>query len=109
MDSKWFEEVAESRMAACLDLMLGRKAQEYSRDGDRLSNFKRQAKMKGETPEKALLGNWMKHLSSILDAIEDIENGRPIVLDQLREKITDSINYHLLLEALIEERLGLRE
>lgn len=103
MDSKRFEEIVNKRIEACKNLMLLSKSAEYSRGGDRLSNFKKQAAMKGEMPEKALLGNWTKHLSSILDIIDDIEAGRPIVLEQLQEKITDSINYHLLLEALVTE------
>ena len=103
MDSKRFAEIVDKRIEACKNLILISKSAEYSRGGDRLSNFKRQAAMKNETPEKALLGNWMKHLSSILDIIDDIEAGQPVVLEQLQEKITDSINYHVLLEALVTE------
>jgi hypothetical protein len=103
MDSKTFDDLVRERFNTCINLMLFTKSAEYSRGGDRLSNFKKQAAMKGETPEKALLGNWMKHLSSILDIIEDIEAGQPVVLAQLQEKLTDSINYHVLLEALVTE------
>jgi hypothetical protein len=81
------------------------KGPEYARKGDRLSNFKDAGQLQRITPEDALLGMWSKHLISIIDIIKDISAGRTWSMEQLREKLTDSINYHLLLEGLVEERI----
>jgi hypothetical protein len=104
MDSKRFEEIAKIRVAECLELMEVVKGLEYSRGGDRLSNFKRAGELQHVTPEVALLGMMSKHLVSIIDIIYDIDKGIPFSLPQLQEKITDTINYFLLLEGLVEER-----
>ncbi|NMC10240.1 MAG: hypothetical protein GYA39_04580 [Methanothrix sp.] len=80
------------------------KAKEYGTT-DRLHNFKMAAAIQGVEPETALLGMWAKHLVSVIDIIHDIEqHGKLPTKELLSEKITDSINYLLLLEALIEER-----
>ncbi len=82
------------------------KAAEYSR-GDRLSNFKAAANFLECTPEKALMGMRVKHEVSIRDMVEDLKRGphshhwHPEKWD---EKLGDSINYLILLEALIIER-----
>jgi hypothetical protein len=104
MDSKRFEELAKARVAKCLVLMEVIKGPEYSRDGDRLSNFKKAGKLQGVSPEVALLGMMSKHLVSIIDIIYDIDEDKMFSKEQLREKITDAINYLLLLEGLAEER-----
>lgn len=84
---------------------LGRKGKEYAR-GDRLSNFKRSAEKLRCTPERALLGMAVKHDTSILDMVEDLESGcsnAPLALWE--EKIGDAINYLILLEGLVRERI----
>ena len=79
------------------------KGEEYAR-GDRLSNFKRAASLERCSPERALRGMLTKHLISIYDMIDDLERGRPHPLRLWQEKITDAINYLILLEALLQER-----
>ena len=84
---------------------LGRKGKEYAR-GDRLSNFKRAASIQRMSPEKAWLGIWAKHLVSILDMIDDIEQGcSNAPMELWDEKIGDSVNYLILLEGLVWERI----
>jgi hypothetical protein len=101
MNSQQFELILAKR----LDLtkkVLGSKAKEYA-VGDRLYNFKRAAEIERTTPEKALLGMMAKHLVSVIDLIE----GNVEVTEYLvNEKIGDSINYHILLEALLLEKIG---
>jgi hypothetical protein len=106
MDSKRFDELSEQRVKECLNLMREKKGPEYQRGEDRLGAFKRAGQLLGVVPEKALLGMMVKHLISLLDLVEDIDKGREIVLSQFREKSTDAINYLLLLEGLVDERLG---
>lgn len=109
MDSKTFERLADVRVRTCLSLMAHHKAPEYMRDGDRLSNFKKAGRLLGVTPEEALIGMMTKHLVSLMDIVGDIAKGQPVVLEQFREKITDAVNYLLLLEGLVSERLGVQE
>ncbi len=61
--------------------------------------------MKGETPERALWGMWVKHLVSVMDIIYDLDKGKLPTRDILDEKIKDTINYAILLKALIIERM----
>ena len=99
-----FNLLASSRFDAC-SYILGIKSQEYSRDADKLHNFRRAADMLGCTPEAALVGMWTKHIISILDMVDDLERGILPPEARLSEKMTDIINYSVLLEALITERL----
>lgn len=83
------------------------KAAEYAR-GDRLSNFKAAAGFLECTPEKALMGMRIKHEVSIRDMVEDLQRGpygHHWALEKWDEKIGDSINYLILLKALIIERV----
>lgn len=98
-----FNEIAEARIARCRSTLIV-KGEEYSRGGDRLHNFKTAAAIDGETPEQALWGMAKKHVVSVRDLIKDIERGIVPSRKMLDEKITDWINYGLLLEGLIEER-----
>lgn len=100
--------------------VLAEKSNEYSTDTDKLHNFKVAARKRNTTPEDALLGMEVKHdvsLDDIVNKITKIEQEnkkQPLCVKvnpvrwlkrrMLEEKITDSINYLILLEALIKER-----
>ena len=100
-----FRKLAEHRFEVCLDLMCGKKNEEYSRNNDKLHNFKKAALIEDLTPEMALLGMMTKHLVSIIDICQD-SNVYQELPDKalLAEKITDTVNYLVLLEAIIEEQ-----
>jgi|Deesub1362A_J573_1020465.scaffolds.fasta_scaffold43725_2 hypothetical protein len=108
MTEREFENVFKKRVEK-LNQVLIKKAGEYSRGGDRLSNFKKAAGALGCSPESALLGMWMKHVISITDLVSDIESGKVAEYELWDEKITDAINYLILLEALVLERLNSKE
>jgi len=104
MNTEEFEEIVRNR---CSDIneILANKAKEYARI-DRLHNFKEAGRIQGITPEKALKGMTIKHTICINDMIEDTRDGvisRDITY--VREKIGDEINYLILLEALLTERI----
>lgn len=101
MDLMEFAVVVNARIDS-IRKILGAKAQEYA-FGDRLSNFKRAAAMLENKPEEALLGMMAKHWVSVMDMIDNLGN-REFSLETWNEKIGDSINYLILLEALIIER-----
>ena len=103
MEITEFRDLVNKRFEQCSTLMLGAKDKEYSRGGDKLYNFKRAALLQNITPEKALLGMWTKHLISIIDIINEIDEKIPSQ-EMLNEKFNDNINYLFLVEGLIEER-----
>lgn len=84
--------------------VLSSKNKEYASKVDKLHNFKRAGKMLECSPEQALIGMLTKHIISILDIVDKIEKEKEYPTEKiLNEKITDSINYLILLKALIVE------
>jgi hypothetical protein len=99
MNSHDFDIILSERIIA-IKKTLGSKAKEYA-IGDRLYNFKRAAEILRTTPQKALVGMFVKHLVSVMDLIEgSIEPTEYMV----NEKIGDAINYLILLEAIFKEQ-----
>jgi len=105
MTPEEFTKIIEKRLEQCLKTQK-LKGEEYSRNGNRFHNFKVAARIKGETPEQALFGMYVKHLVSVMDMIEDVVlYGKVPSEEMLEEKIGDSIIYHLLLEGMFRERM----
>lgn len=98
MNNANFEKILERQMHQCAKVLID-KAREYATE-DRLHNFKVAAGLQGVSPIKALAGMMAKHTVSIYDMCKDGEHG----LVMWDEKITDHINYLLLLRALAEEK-----
>lgn len=69
-------------------------------DSDHLSNFHNCARILKTNVKKAWLGMFVKHIESLIKLINDDVDPYNHIWD---EKITDSINYLLLLNALNEE------
>ena len=67
---------------------------------DRLHNFKVAADLVGATDEQALAGMMAKHIVSIFDMCG---SGKVYPIELWNEKIGDSINYMLLLKAIVLE------
>lgn len=99
MDAQTFNHVLNHEIKRITDV-LASKAGEYADDVDRLRNFKQAANLKGETPRQALAGMMAKHTVSIYDLCmaSDLASS-----DVWAEKITDHLNYLILLRALIQE------
>ena len=105
MDSIKFHEIVEHRLEACRLALIG-KAAEYATDDDRLHNFKVAGISRGRSPEYALDGMMLKHIVSMWDIVDRMEDDRSYVPSEelVAEKLGDIINYILLLEAAIEDR-----
>lgn len=103
MNGHEFEAVVREQMQMCEDI-LGVKAGEYASDKDRLHNFMVAANLQGVHPRQALAGMMSKHTVSVYDLCHEAEINRNLGL--WNEKITDSINYLLLLKATVLEELG---
>lgn len=100
MKSNEFQPLVDAQLERCLNT-LGIKAEEYSgEEDDRLHNFKQAAVIQGITLREALGGFMAKHTVSIYDMIR---SEVPYSMDVWNEKITDHINYLLLLDAVIKE------
>ena len=90
----WEETVIKSKNTLVV------KGAEYAPGTDRLHNFKQAASLMGITPRQALGGMMVKHIVSVFDLINNEELEQMPVWD---EKIGDSINYLILLKALVVE------
>ena len=97
MNSEQFEKIIEDQIETCKGILL-KKAGEYATGGDRLHNFKAAAGMMGCAPTAALAGMMAKHTISIYDMCR---SGHSYPLELWNEKITDHINYLLLLKAAV--------
>ena len=106
MNNEIFERLLDERINKCRDTLVV-KAKEYATE-DRLHNFKVAAELQGCTPVKALAGMMCKHTVSVYDLINEFEAGNKISMKLWDEKIGDSINYLLLLNALVNEDLASR-
>lgn len=96
-----FDLIVEKRIES-ITKILSKKAEEYASDDDRFHNFKRAAAILETTQEKALAGMLVKHIVSVLDIINNPDKCSVAVFD---EKIGDSINYLILLEGTLYERM----
>lgn len=102
MDTKIFEMIIDERLEKCKSVLVN-KAKEYATE-DRLHNFKVAAELQNCSPVTALAGMMCKHTVSVYDLIRDNETGLNISPEMWDEKIGDSINYLLLLTALLKEQ-----
>lgn len=94
-----FNNIVTNQMKKCWETLFN-KGNEYSVQGDRLSHFKKAAAVMESTPKAALFGMLSKHLISLSDMCLD---KRKHPNEVWSEKITDSINYLLILAAIVEE------
>lgn len=102
MRMKNFNNVVYEQINYCKELLIS-KGQEYVGEReDRLSAYKRTMALMGGTQKQALAGLMAKHTLSIYDMCKGGEYSK----DKWIEKITDHINYLLLLRAVVEEELN---
>lgn len=98
MDTPTFNIYVDRQIDACRHILVN-KAQEYATD-DRLHNFRVAAELHGTTMASALAGMMAKHSVSVYDMCKDPGAHNMEVWD---EKLTDHINYLLLLRAVVAE------
>ena len=104
MRAEEFNKIFDSTISKCAEVLKA-KGNEYSLDYDRLHNFKLAKQLMGGTAVNALAGMMSKHTVSVYDYIDRYERGENITLEQWDEKIIDSMNYLILLRAvIIDER-----
>jgi hypothetical protein len=100
-----FDSIVHDR-TVMIKRTLSVKAKEYRRNNDPLHNFRVAAKVGNTTEEKALWGFATKHYVSFLDILNDIEQGKLPTFEYVDEKIGDLINYLILCEASMKEKIN---
>lgn len=101
MTNHEFEKVVTEQLELCRSLLCT-KGKEYDSDtDDRFHSFKTAAELQHTTPKQALAGMLAKHTVSVYDLIYSDSSDLTI----WNEKITDHINYLLLLKGLIMDEL----
>lgn len=106
MHPDYFNRAVNAQIKKCLDV-LGFKADEYATE-DRIHNFRVASGLQGITDIQALGGMMAKHTISIYDLINNSDelDTTEYALDLWEEKITDHINYLLILSAMVSEIYG---
>lgn len=101
MNLQDFNNLVEEQFGICRAI-LETKGKEYAPDNaDRLSAFKTASHVLHKTPVQALVGQMSKHTVSLFELADKGCTDEELWL----EKLTDSINYHLLLKGLIQDTL----
>lgn len=101
MNTDDFAEIVGNQFRICEDVLVD-KNREYATE-DVLHNFRVAADLTGESMRKALSGMLAKHTVSIFDMCQSME---VYPLATWNEKITDHINYLILLKAIVLEENG---
>jgi hypothetical protein len=104
MTEQEFDALVEKRLDLTREVLII-KGREYRRNSDPLHNFNMASKLNNTTREKALWGFATKHLVSFLDMLDDIEKNKLPQREYVEEKIGDLINYLILCEASIKDRM----
>ena len=102
MNTEKFNEIINEMLNKCKVTLVG-KAREYSGNDDRLHNFRCAAGLQLCGEKEALFGMMAKHIVSLSDMCRD---GKEHALQLWEEKIGDTINYCLLLYAMVREGKG---
>lgn len=100
MKASQFERIVEDQLKLCKEMLVDR-AKQYATDADRLHNFKVAQGLLGGTPAQAALGMAAKHFVSVVDIVQ---GNSPTAAAMLDEKITDAINYLMLIKACLVEQ-----
>lgn len=103
MKEEDLKKIMEKQFERCMVVMLGKSVEYTEGSDDKLEHFRAAAALMGVTPEAALMGMMSKHLVSVADMCMDQRGSGAYSMDRWDEKITDSINYLLLLRAIVEE------
>lgn len=104
MTENEFDILVEARLEKIKKTLI-EKGREYRRNADPLHNFNVAAQVGKTTREKALWGFALKHYVSFLDMLDDIEKGKLPSLEVVDEKLGDLMNYLVLCEASIKDRI----
>ena len=101
MTTSEFKKIFDTQVSRCREVLVD-KAKQYATE-DRLHNFRVAAELQDCTMAGALAGMMCKHTVSVYDLCRTADAGRKVPMELWDEKITDSINYLILLRAVVQE------
>lgn len=102
MNNAEFLSICELQFERCKKV-LNRKRELYGSGSDRLEQFKRIASLRDSNKFLAVGDCMAKHVTLLFDLLEATRAGVIASMDQWNETVTDTMNYLLLLKALLEE------
>jgi len=85
--------------------VLASKGKEYSTEDNKLHNFDKASIKSGKIREEVIKDFMLKHEISVDDIIDNIKEGKLPSKSLVAEKVGDIINYYILLEASIYDRI----
>lgn len=97
-----FEKYNDELLDYALKLMKDKNAG-YASRGDVMRNFREAAEINGKLPAEVAFNYDLKHIVSIKDIVSGDSNVTPEIW---REKITDYLNYGLIINALMQEHFA---
>jgi len=102
MNNEKFSNAVTAQMKRSRDVLID-KGKEYGNNADRLAHFRKAAALQDTTEQDALYGMLSKHLVSVAEmcGTGDVQDYPKSLWD---EKITDSINYFLILAAIVADK-----
>lgn len=105
----FMDKIVAPRLTHCKALLGITKDKEYTKNNDKFHNFKRTAHIRGISTIEAWDGMMNKHLTSVLDMIDDSCDGKLPSQALINDKITDLIDYLLLYEGIVTEMRSKQE
>lgn len=105
MDSQTFERLTDEQLKVCKEVMFSKRA-EYSGNADVLHNFRQAVTLLAMSPAEVAFCYDTKHISSIQKIVKELSQGRTPSEAIWREKITDYLNYGLLMHACVMEAIS---
>lgn len=104
MNSEDFNRLIEEQLNRCRKL-LTTKNDEYAQKTDKLSNFRQPSSLLGMCPAEVAFCYDTKHIASIQKIVHEISEGKLPTKELWQEKITDYLNYGLLMNACVLEEI----
>ncbi len=104
MTTEDFNILVENR-CRLIQQVLAKKAVEYAANDNRLHNFDVGVQLSGQSRENVIRGMMLKHEISVLDIIDNLKDGIIPTVEMVDEKLGDWINYLILLEASIKDKI----
>ena len=104
MNNDKFNALLDEQLERCRNLLV-KKNEEYATNTDRLSNFRQPSSLMRMHPAEVAFCYDAKHIASIQKIVHELSEGKVPSKEMWQEKITDYINYGLLMNACVMEAI----